>query len=98
MTAFTPCTQCSRDRVRNNMLLVRAEHSLTAFQVHATGLTPGKFPFPIYCWRQKGIPENLILQPISNSEEAQERFLALFARVQTRHNGRRRRHTWHSYW
>lgn len=49
------------------------EPSVTALQVENTGLPPGRFTFAIYCWHQKGIREDLIFQPIANSEAVQKR-------------------------
>jgi len=59
------------------------EPSVTALQVENTGLPPGRFTFAIYCWHQKGIREDLVFQPIANSEAVQKRLPELIGKATT---------------
>ena len=67
-------------------LIRQAAHSLaqtdpisTALRVSDSGLPPGKHPFAIYCWHQRGTREELIFQPVCLSGPVQKKFTELLA-------------------
>jgi len=67
-------------------LIRQASHSLaqtdpisTALRARDPDLPPGKHPFVIYCWHQRGNREDLIFQPVCLSEPVQKKFTELLA-------------------